>query len=407
MRTVVQSTAFSTRTVIWLISVGCFCFAGAAFFAIFGEGGAAARAGTHSYSYSAIGHRAFVETLRRLDVPVVVSRNNSRAKAGSSALLILAEPDRTAVSEEALTDLLTAETLLLILPKWSGRPDEDNPRWLERASPLPSKAVQAVLELAVPDGRVQRPLEPPSWQAGGLDIVPTLDRPQLVQSTALSPVVATDQGILVGALAREGQTVWVLSDPDILSNHGLGRGDNAALALAVVEALRPSDSAVVFDETIHGFGQNSSLWRLIFQFPYLIATLQVAAAVIALVWATAGRFGSPVPAERPLQAGKETLLNNMASLLQFGGHGSVILRRYLDATLRDVVRRLRAPRTLEGEELIDWVDRVGAARGAQRRFRDLREQVEAASGKAGPGGPGLLGTAQDLYRWKREVIDGS
>ena len=239
--------------------------------------------------------------------------------------------------------------------------------------------MQAVLELAVPDGRVRRPLEPPSWQTDGLDIVPTLDRPQLVQSTALSPVVATDQGILVGALAREGQTVWVLSDPDILSNHGLGRGDNADLAVAVVEALRPSDSAVVFDETIHGFGQNASLWRLIFQFPYLIATLQVAAAVIALVWATAGRFGSPVPAERPLQAGKETLLNNMASLLQFGGHGSVILRRYLDATLRDVVRRLRAPRTLEGEELIDWVDRVGAARGAQRRFRDLREQVEAAS----------------------------
>ena len=48
MRTVVQSAAFSTRTVIWLISVGCLCFAGAAYFAIYGEGGAAARAGAHS-----------------------------------------------------------------------------------------------------------------------------------------------------------------------------------------------------------------------------------------------------------------------------------------------------------------------------------------------------------------------
>jgi len=143
-----------------------------------------------------------------------------------------------------------------------------------------------------------------------------------------------------------------------------------------------------------------------FQYPFVIAILQAAAAIIALIWAATGRFGAPIPAEKPLKAGKVTLLNNTASLLQFGGHGPEILRRYRDATFRDVVRRLRAPRNIDEDSLVAWVDRVGKARGVRASFWDLRRKIEVVLGAASPNSPNLLRAAKSLYRWKQEIIHG-
>ena len=128
-----QQAVFSPKTVAWLITVGLLAFAGAAYFMIYGDKGTSMRAGTNAFSYSALGHRAFVETLRRLEFPVFVSRNNSAAKAGRSALLVIAKPRIRILTDEAISELLAAGTVLLVLPKWKGRPDTTNPRWVESA----------------------------------------------------------------------------------------------------------------------------------------------------------------------------------------------------------------------------------------------------------------------------------
>ena len=44
--------------------------------------------------------------------------------------------------------------------------------------------------------------------------------------------------ILIGEIVDSGRRIWVLSDPDIIANRGFGRGDNAALSVAVVDRLR-------------------------------------------------------------------------------------------------------------------------------------------------------------------------
>ncbi len=245
-----------------------------------------------------------------------------------------------------------------------------------------------------------------SWEPGSLGITPTINAPQLIESTQLTPIVATQVGLLIGELVRGGQRIWILSDPDILSNFGLGRGDNSVLALALVNTLRPSDGAVIIDETIHGFHHDPNLWRAMFQFPFVVPTIHAVAAIIALILAATGRFGAPIPAKRPLQAGKAALLDNTAGLLQYGGHGPDILRRYLDATLRDVARRLRAPRHIDEDDLVEWVDRVGKARAVRVNFSSLQRETEAIAGVANPNSPTILKAAQSLRRWKQEIING-
>ncbi len=401
-----ETAVFSPRTVLWLIAVGFVSIAGAAYFTIYGDVGTTRTTGANAFSYSAIGYRAFVETLRRLDVPVVVSRQNSAAKAGESALLIVAEPQAGATDNETLAELLSARTVLLVLPKWQGRPDEIQPRWLKSAKPIPSPDVEAVLSLVTTDGRIRRVTGQVSWSLNALGFTPSIAAPQLIETSQLRPVVASERGLLVGELVRDDQRIWVLSDPDILSNSGLGHGDNAPFALALINAALPGSGAVVVDETIHGFYQSASLVRVMFQFPLVVVTLQGIATLIALILATTGRFGAAIPISRPLHAGKDALLENTACLLRYGGHSREILRRYCDTTLREVVRRLHAPKSTDEDSLTEWVDRVGQARGVGASLRNLRFETEAAIGGASPNDQQILKAAQNLCRWKQEILDG-
>ena len=401
-----QKTAFSPVTVAWLILVGLLSFAGAAYFTIYGDAGAARTAGANAYSFSAIGHRAFVETLRRLDIPVLVSRKDSAAKAGRSAVLIIAEPRGGPRTDAAIDDLLVAGRVLMVLPKWKGRVDEDRPNWLKSAALLPLAHVEKTLRHVVPDGRIKRVTVPVSWELEPIGVTPTLSAPQLMEATLLKPLVASDQGILVGELVLGEQRIWILSDPDLISNHGLGLGENAVHSVSLIEAIRPVGGTVIIDETIHGFRQEPSLARAMLEFPFVVATIQAVVTVLALVWAATGRFGAPVASTRPLEASKSALIDNAAGLLRYGGHGPQVLLRYVSVSLWDVARRMHAPREIDEAALIKWVDRVGEARGLWTKYRTLRSEVDAIAGAANAKSWRLVQAAQKVYRWKQEMING-
>lgn len=397
---------YSAKTVYWLLAVGILSFAGAAWFIIYSEGDAGA-AKANAYSYSAIGHRALVDSLREIGVPVLVSRANSAEKAGDESLLVVAEPRLKQWYEDTIGAEQAPGSVLLVLPKWDGLKDDARPYWLGVAGMIPSRFVKSILRKAVPDAHLLRVAGPVKWDSGALGVAPDIAYPQLIESSRLHPTIRSDQGILAGWVQYGEQRIWVLSDPDILSNHGLGKGDNAVLALRLIDALRPPGGAVVFDETVHGYWQPPNLWRSLFQIPFIIPGILALAATIMVAWSAMVRFGSPLPARPVFATGKAVLIDNTASLVRFGGHGSEILRRYADATLRDVARRLNAPRRLDGDELVDWIDNIGKKRGVKRSFRDLTDRIAGSRGDVRGDAYRLARLARRIYLWKREIINGS
>ena len=96
---------FSPRTLLAIIAIGTAAFVGMVYLEMFGTDDPDFEIGPSTYSSSALGHKALMETLRRLDVPVVVSRFRTAEKAGSGSLLVLAEPDDSDISEELLDGL--------------------------------------------------------------------------------------------------------------------------------------------------------------------------------------------------------------------------------------------------------------------------------------------------------------
>lgn len=401
------SDTFSLRAVVLLIAAGLMAFTAAALVAVYADPQTENTYGTNAYSYSAIGHKAWTGILEDLEVPVLLSRNDSAAKAWQGdGLLVLAQPHPDSDAREQLELMFDTDRVLLVLPRWEGRPGYENRNWIAVLRERDPAAVESILHIVDEEAALVRSEESQDWRTNAWDILPSLEAPQLIRSDSITPIVESEAGVLLGEYRIEGTTVWVLSDPDVITNSGIDEGDNAAFAVVMVDALLQGRGAAVFDETIHGFTLSPDLWQALLSFPLNLAVLQGLFAAAVLVWAAAGRFGAPLPPRPRLRAGKQVLIANTAGLFEYAGNLADILRRYHETCLRDLGRHLHIPRELRGAALNHWLDQVGASRGASEPYSDVNRAVTDALGGPSTALPALLRAALRLHRWKQEMMYG-
>jgi len=400
---------FSPRTLLAIIAIGTAAFVGMVYLEMFGIDDPDFEIGPGTYSSSALGHKALMETLRRLDVPVVVSRFRTAEKTGSGSLLVLAEPDDSDISEQLVEGFGDLPHGLLVLPKWSGRRDGSKPRWVETMGLVSLDDVEEVLKRAGTDGMAKRLTGTFTVEAPDFGGKIELTDPQIMIGAAVKPIVTLQGGVLIGEANLGSGQQWVLSDPDLISNHGIDQGDNAIVAVSVIEALRPGGGAVIFDETIHGLELRPNLLRTAFELPFGIVTLSAAVAIALAIWAGLMRFGRPDPSQRALQPGKVTLIRTTADLLRQGsrkGTVELVLTRYLKAQIADLVARLNGPRGLDENRQIAWLDDLAVARRLGARLQPLAAAIEATA-KSHSTDPGrALRLAADLHAWKQEFLYG-
>jgi hypothetical protein len=418
---------FSGRLLIVWIVAAALTFAVSLYF--MGNDQGADTVGPSAFSRSAIGYAGIAEVLQELGIPVLKSRYDSLGKLTPGSVLVIAEPRPGGKTEATIRTLLKADTILLILPKWTGHPSQQNSGWLGEAELLPSDDVDWVLHLVAPQADAVQ-VSQTAWTTNAFNITPTLQAPiQLMHGDRLQPLIGGKDGILLGELSRGSggialltdglkplkrkttangnRTIWVLSDPDIIANHGFAQPGNAALAVAMMKRLTAASGRVVFDETLHGFiSEPASPFLLLFRYPFVVATIQGAIAIALLLWATVGRFGAPQSAPPPLSAGRQGLLQNMAKLVEFTGHQEVMIRRYVLETVRDVARQLHAPRGLSSAATVAWLQRVGAARGIDTDCGALVGQAEALADGRRTSPASLERLAREIHRWRGEIVDG-
>ena len=355
--------AFRRGTAVWVVLTCGAGFCAMLFLAATGDPADDPGGGASSFSRSAVGHSAFYQLLQARGYRVDVNRDRAPLahKWREGDLMLLVAPNSGPGDIDRIAQFAAAasgtQPLLVVLPKWSPRVSRTERGWIDQAHPLPRERTTSVLRATVHaegNGRIVRAVADRSggasrrWRndlADTADTVPDIDAPQLMTGFAgeLNPLVDAAGGVLLGQFGDGG--VAVLSDPDLLANHGLHRGDNAALALAVIDRLLPDGGVVLFDETLHGFAIDHSLWRLLFQPPYVAATLLALAAVALIVWRSAVRFGAPLARESgpDWPGGATALIVNAGRLLAAGGHPDLVARRYAEATYAEARRRLRLP----------------------------------------------------------------
>lgn len=405
----VKSRMFSRRTLFWLVAVGVVAFLGSMALLAFGSNiSEGARVGGLPFARSALGHRVFVKSLQRLGIPVVVSSYGSVKKVGSGVLFV-GEPRASSWNAAKVLRLMRARHVILVLPKWRGKPDRKRPRWTKSVSLLARSKVEKILRLVDPRARLVRPGKTVFWSASRYAGGPSIVQPQLIRSPALRPIITSDGGLLVGQLANARTTIWIVSDPDIFANHGIGKGENAKIAIGLIRSLRAAGGPVVIDSAVHGAAGKPSLWGALLELPFVIASLAGILALVFVLWAGTARFGAPRPNIPLLEAGKLTLIDNATRLLRYGGHQREILDRYRRALVAAVTARLHAPAhgSADSGDLVRWFDRVGRARGTRHAYREIIGEIEALTAGKGASERKLLAAATRLYRWKGEMLDGA
>ncbi len=395
-------SVFSPRVLAGWLAAVILLFVGTVYFTLFGT--PPAPTGPSAFSISAIGYAGIADVMHRLGARVIKSRGQSLDKLDPQGVLVVAEPLQS-ISASRLRALFAANAVLLVLPKWNGQPSDKAPGWIEVAAPASLDSAKTVARAAVVDADVVRVPTVANWSRNEIGVLPRVtDQVQLIKSARLRPVVGTADGMLIGELRTDRQRLWILADPDVMQNHGLMQ--NAAFAVALINALRSSVGNVVFDETVHGLTDRPSPFWLLFEFPFVLATVLGVIAIGLLLWATMGRFGVPLAPPQALHSGKTVLIDNTAKLFALARYQPVIIKRYVYAIIRDVARQLHAPAGMSDAALVEWLRRNSQARAVTIDCGTVLSTADelAAGGRSGPAPMAAL--ARDIFRWKREIIDG-
>ncbi len=352
------------------------------------------------YSRCAVGFAGLRALLREDGALTTVSRTALPAGETQGLLIVTPEPEQ----ENDITGLKFAGPVLVVLPKWRTEIDPGQLSWGRKAGliepeEMPQKNILAEVKVARRTG-VARPRL--TGAAGtpfeGVVLTPgPVDQLQSLWTKDWIPVLTDETGQVVMARAPSAQ-IYVLAEPDLLDTQGLANLDTLTSAVTIVRALRAGDGAVIFDVTLNGYKIDRSLLKLMLQPPFLAVTLCLVAALALAGWQAAVRFGAVREAGRAFALGKEALTDNSAQLIRLARREPKMAPRYALLTRAAAARAVGAPRELAGAALTEFLDRLGAQRGAADTLAGLTGEAERVADRKS-----LTRLAGRLYQWRLEM----
>ena len=355
-------------------------------------------AGDHPFSTSALGFNGIVQLLDDQGYPVDVSRLEHRLEGRDWGLMVVTLSPWSMGSK--LQDITLQPTTLIVLPKWIGQTDPFNARRQRDTRFMQARSLNDLLDDLNIDGEIGRIDVPDRTDTpfGGMALRPDL-KMQVIRSESLVPIAGTDDGILLGKL--DDRDIYVLADPDMLNTFGLAERENARFAVQLMDWLRYDEAEpIIFDATLHGFVRSENLLQMMFDIPFVGATLAALAAAFLLGWAALVRFGPTARETRVIALGKQALVDNSAGLFTMARRETHLAPGYLTMIRRRVAREIAAPKTMTEAQLSALFDRLGPEEQSGKTFSQIERGLRTASASREE----LMTKARELYRWRRDIL---
>jgi hypothetical protein len=296
-----------------------------------------------SYGRGPLGHRAWVETMRALDLHVVRWTHADYAEV--SAPLFFIEPSRAETELNGHTlriaDVVNARIAagrmtVLVLPKWTlgmmGMAGPELP-WMLRQllDGTPLGQAQVHWPPAITGDRVS------------IETGPGVLGPRHVEvpwPQTLMNATAVMEGPDGAFIARDATSrFFVISDPDLLHNFDVQRGDHAALSHDFIADVLHADTIVV-DEIFHEHVETRSLGELFARFPGILALAHGALLILVVLLMGRKRFGPPAVEAAAYGRGPREVIEVAAQVLASGQRVERLAPRYVEHVILDTHRRL-------------------------------------------------------------------
>ena len=361
----------------------------------------------NALSRSAVGFAGLQQLLTASGIPTRIDRGD-KGEAQPS-LTILTPPGLMRGAD--LTAYVPDSPVLIVLDKWQTTSLPLHDGWVNRAGDYPTSVLRSqAASAAVTVSMVRADDTRAVSTAAGPAALPGLSPPRLGRidrlQTLLGPpaVLTTPNGGILLARSRlqlplrgRRYPVYILSDPDLLNNHGLSDPANAAAAIAIISALRAGNGPVATDVTLNGLGKSPSLLRAAFAPPFLGATICALLAALLMGLHAAIRFGPASFAPRIFARGKLALADNSAALVKMMGREAAMAPRYVAGVRNLVLERLGARRIAPAQQqaLLDTLTKGG----------ESYEQLLSEASGARTGGD-LLTVARKTFAWQRRISGG-
>lgn len=222
-----------------------------------------------------------------------------------------------------------------------------------------------------------------------------------------TPFLSVPEGVLIARCApQKSEELFLLSDPDLMNNHGLTLGDNAAVALDAIRTIAAEREGVVYhdtsDEILLSWEGNleretrprtaDDLSRY-FTYPFSLLWLGVGLLFLVAFWRGLIRFGPPARIDNgEVGASKTASIEAKAYLLRLTGQDHALAAEFANNRINDLssallgkhvgqdrallFKRLRAIAPRDAEQLEQAVVSLNTT-DAQTPAGELMRRVEA------------------------------
>lgn len=351
--------------------------------------------GGHALSNAATGFSGLVRLAQATGRNPLIARNEQMFDTED---LVVLTPETGAKAMGHILERRTTRPTLVVMPKWITLPDPTHSGWVRAGGFRPAWDVERTL---APAYRMKverrrsfgRPLRAVQDHAPAELRFVAPGPLQTASGPRTETILADEAGRPVLLKAGPGP-LYLLTDPDLLSNRGMADRRQAAAALALLDFLNSTDAgSVVFDVTLNGLGRTRSPLKLMFDPPFLAVTLAVAAALLLAGLQALARFGPPRPPQRAIAFGKAALIDNAAALVRQARREAALGGRYAEMIREKAVTVFGVPARLRDVAVNDYLDKLEG----RERFSALAAAADGARSR-----DAVLAAAQALHQWQWE-----
>ncbi len=211
-----------------------------------------------------------------------------------------------------------------------------------------------------------RPVVAPALRAFGVDALSDPSDMRWKVGPGKTVLLADARGPLAVRYAYGRGRVVAVVDRDLFSNAGIGVGERARLAYALIAAEKPA--TIAFDETPHGFLVPQHWWEIVPRSFVIAVVLALLALAIGVVGA-AVRLGPPILPRPRDDVTTSDFIAALASLLRVGRAQRSALQVASESTTASLARRFGLGDRATAQDVAAHIERDDD----RRAFQAMRE----------------------------------